>query len=272
MENVSQSLPILTNSILWSDSSGGGGREIANDPYGTSGSIPIINNCDVDLTTGYIGGFTGGAGNINSDPLFGNSAGGNYQLQASSPCINAGANSAPGLVAIGTDPAGNPRIVGGVVEMGAYEWMTPPLQPLVISDNPGVSDWIYVKNDNGTLKWWIAPAAGPMPNPATDTPTGSEAQIQISTLTILGLDGVDTIVLDVSGGILSDPSSGGVSVDGGSGGQSRLLLEGLSSTVDLTALPIVIGPEKIGSLLSIGAIGFADGAVDIGGVPTGLGL
>jgi hypothetical protein len=68
-----------------------------------------------------------GIGNITNAPLFVNQAGGNLHLQSGSPCINAGLNSAaPGSV----DLDGNPRIVGGIVDMGAYESsVIPPIIP-----------------------------------------------------------------------------------------------------------------------------------------------
>ncbi len=61
---------------------------------------------------------THGLGNITAEPLFLNRLGGNFRLQSSSPCINAGLNLyAPGL----TDLDGNPRVMGGTADMGAYE-------------------------------------------------------------------------------------------------------------------------------------------------------
>ena len=46
---------------------------------------------------------------------------GNFQLQPTSPAINVGTNDADGLADVGKDLAGHPRIVDGVVDMGAYE-------------------------------------------------------------------------------------------------------------------------------------------------------
>ena len=43
-------------------------------------------------------------------------------IGANSPCINSGDNI---QVTTATDLAGNPRIVGGTVDMGAYEYQTP---------------------------------------------------------------------------------------------------------------------------------------------------
>lgn len=61
----------------------------------------------------------GGAGNITAVPLIQNYAAGNLHLQSSSPCINSGNNA---LVSGPTDLDGNPRVVNGTVDMGAYEY------------------------------------------------------------------------------------------------------------------------------------------------------
>ena len=50
----------------------------------------------------------------------------------------------------------------------------------------GGDDQIYVRDDAGTLKWWIAPGAGPVPNPAADPPTGTKALSEVGTLTVQG--------------------------------------------------------------------------------------
>lgn len=61
---------------------------------------------------------TGGFGNFDADPRFVS----NHHLAATSPCINAGLNS---VVAAEVDLDGNPRITGGTVDLGAYEFQLP---------------------------------------------------------------------------------------------------------------------------------------------------
>ena len=64
-----------------------------------------------------------GLGNITGDPLFVDTNGwSNLRLQSYSPCINAG-NLA--FVMTTTDLDGNPRVVNGAVDMGAYEYQGP---------------------------------------------------------------------------------------------------------------------------------------------------
>lgn len=60
-----------------------------------------------------------GSGNFTNDPQFVDAAAGNFHLRSTSPCINAGSNS---YVQGSVDVDGNPRIVGGTVDIGAYEY------------------------------------------------------------------------------------------------------------------------------------------------------
>jgi len=62
---------------------------------------------------------TNGVGNITNAPLFANFATGDLRQLSNSPCINAGRNA---YMTNGADRDGNPRIVSGTVDIGAYEF------------------------------------------------------------------------------------------------------------------------------------------------------
>ena len=63
---------------------------------------------------------SGGTSNITNDPAFVDFASVNFRLQTNSPCINAGSGS-PGP----KDLDGRPRVVGGRIDIGAYEFQGP---------------------------------------------------------------------------------------------------------------------------------------------------
>ena len=103
----SESSPTVTNCILWGNTAPDG-PQIYN--YGTSS--PTVTYCDVE------GGYNG---NINADPLFVDPPD-NLRLSFGSPCIDAADNTAvPSGVT--TDLDGNPRVINGRIDMGAYEAM-----------------------------------------------------------------------------------------------------------------------------------------------------
>ena len=92
---------------------------------------------------------TGLSGNISADPLFVNAAGGDYHLRAASPAVDAGTNSAPGLLAADID--GDARILDGdgnglgVVDMGADEFTTDNVQLTEVSP---AKLWVGLKNSD----------------------------------------------------------------------------------------------------------------------------
>lgn len=88
------------------------------------GQPPIVEFNDAFSSSGnsYTGGCTGYAGtngNISANPGFISASHRDFELRRTSPAINVGDNSAPNLPA--KDLAGKPRIVGGIIDMGAYE-------------------------------------------------------------------------------------------------------------------------------------------------------
>jgi hypothetical protein len=95
----------VKNSILYYNSA----------PFGPNSANNVLNNC---CTTQ----FYSGIGNITNEPNFVNLVAGDFHLQSNSPCINAGNNT---YVTNSTDFDGNPRIQGGTVDIGAYEYQAP---------------------------------------------------------------------------------------------------------------------------------------------------
>ena len=110
---------LVTNCILW-------GNSAPVRPEVSNNSTPqtTVTYANVDQD-----GYEGTNGNIRQDPLFADPAGNDFHLQSTSPCIDAGTNSAPGLP--DTDFEGDDRIIDGdnsgteTVDMGADEVSQP---------------------------------------------------------------------------------------------------------------------------------------------------
>jgi len=103
---------IVDNCIVY----GSGGANWSYD--GTGSGTVWTNSCTTPTLTG-----PNDTGNITSDPLFANTATGNYRLRYRSPCVNTGMDRAWMTGAVDLD--GEPRLVG-TVDMGAYELPPPP--------------------------------------------------------------------------------------------------------------------------------------------------
>jgi parallel beta-helix repeat protein len=133
-----------------------------------------------------------GPGNLTNAPLFVNWTGGNFHLQSNSPCINSGGNA---YATVAMDLDGNPRIQGGTVDMGAYEYQTPGsvisyawLQQYGLTNN-GTADYTDLDEDgfNNYNEW----RAGTMPN-------NPSSRLKMTTLTN-GVSGIIVSWQSVSG-------------------------------------------------------------------------
>lgn len=128
----------LYNTVLWGNTASTSGPQVYIDD---ENSDPNFYFCDVQggATAFGLNGsifYTGMyQNNIDTTPLFvfpsaGSGIGYNgvtadWSLQIGSPCINAGTPDTTGLSLPATDVAGNPRIRGGRIDIGAYEYLLP---------------------------------------------------------------------------------------------------------------------------------------------------
>ena len=129
--------PAVTNTIVWGDTAPQG-PEIDLE----TGSSPTITYCDV-------GGGWPGTGNIDADPLFVESAAGDYHILFDSPCRDGGDYKAPAVPE--KDFEGDRRDPCGIPDMGADEFWSHlycmgdivPGAPcsVRITATPGVKAW-----------------------------------------------------------------------------------------------------------------------------------
>jgi hypothetical protein len=151
-----------------------------------SGSVMMYQCCTTPLPPP-----TGSINDITNDPAFVNPTGGDFHLSSLSPCINSGLNN---RVTTTTDLDGNPRIVGGTVDIGAYEYQTPVSQisyawlqqyGLPIATNTDTSDpdadgmnnyqeWFAGTNPTNSLSVLVM-----LPPVPTNNPTGLIVSWQI---------------------------------------------------------------------------------------------
>ena len=126
MANDGSSSPSVTNCVFFNN---GGSKTFAN--YSSSSVSASYSLFDVSVT-----GYANGAGNLKTttSPFASPTT---TQLSACSPAIDKGTNSAPALVGITTDLAGNPRFFNnGTVDMGAYELQAEPIPLVAITTQP----------------------------------------------------------------------------------------------------------------------------------------
>jgi PKD repeat protein len=133
---MSSSSATVINSIFWNDKVAYCLHSSHGTSYSRSSEIALYDEtCSIDFTYSNIERLLSpwgeyywellpeGIGNINRDPEFAGDV--DYHMDTTSPCIDAGNNSATGLP--GLDFEGNPRVINGnddgtaTVDMGAYE-------------------------------------------------------------------------------------------------------------------------------------------------------
>lgn len=118
--DVYYSTPVVTNCIFWGDTASGFASEIdiTDGAKGEKrGSAKTVAS-SVTVRYSCVEGGYAGSGNINANPLFFDSSNGDYSLESSSPCIDAGTSSG----APDTDIDGITRPQGGGYDMGAFEY------------------------------------------------------------------------------------------------------------------------------------------------------
>ncbi|HKX12389.1 MAG TPA: choice-of-anchor Q domain-containing protein [bacterium] len=126
----------VSNSIVWGNTAGGGfctaschdiavadQLDVDADTVGATFAVDHSDYSDIFLGCqgpGCTSNATIGAGNLNVDPLFVNTAQSNFHLQSTSELIDKGDSQAPALPA--TDFDGQARVNGSAPDMGAFEF------------------------------------------------------------------------------------------------------------------------------------------------------
>ncbi|MDP8211411.1 MAG: choice-of-anchor Q domain-containing protein [Candidatus Stygibacter australis] len=112
--------PELLNCTFWNDLP----EEICFH-YGDNPNTVTISYSDIqggeEAIVIYNGAVNWLEGNIDEDPLFAGTGEYPFSLLDDSPCINAGIQDITGLELPELDPAGNPRVFGGRIDMGTFE-------------------------------------------------------------------------------------------------------------------------------------------------------
>ena len=125
-----------TNTILWGNQK----PDVNLRGFGASTTV-AANYSDIGMVNAAFGAiYTPGTGIINSDPLFTDFNNGDFTLQKTSPCVDAGTNSGVSP----TDFEGNHRPVDGnldsmaIIDIGADEYGFEVYVPLILKMNFGL--------------------------------------------------------------------------------------------------------------------------------------
>ena len=131
-----QSSPVLWNCIIYGNNANTPLEEqIQMWSWTYDGYAPEFHNCLVQHGYEYISNhevITVYENCIDEDPLFSGLAPNEYTIWTDSPCYNAGSPDTPAEILEGLDLGGQPRVYGGIVDIGAYE-----VDPTGIQENLG---------------------------------------------------------------------------------------------------------------------------------------
>ena len=131
INNEGSANPTINNCIVWNNTAFTDGPQFYN-PVDTA--TPTIRYSDIEGGCSAVANAVCDESNIDEDPLFEDAANGDLHPTTDSPCINTGDNGALPLdltdldgdsdteETIPLDRDGNDRIVGDIVDMGAYEY------------------------------------------------------------------------------------------------------------------------------------------------------
>ncbi len=126
IRNVSSSSPKIYNSIIWGNIQFDSSNTDAGADISGSGIVTLKNS----ITQGYTTGDVADHNLVGTDPLFTDADDGDFTLSDASPAINTGDNSLyPDLDVDTKDLAGNSRLFGAYIDLGAYENQTVQLDP-----------------------------------------------------------------------------------------------------------------------------------------------
>lgn len=124
---MSQSAPVAKNCVFWGNTVTSSGTDVKAEIGGESSAASVVTYSCIDQTKTIS---AEAASNIGDDPLFQNAAADSLQLQATSPCIDAGTSEG----APDTDLIGRARPFGDAVDMGAYESRGVNRTPVISAD------------------------------------------------------------------------------------------------------------------------------------------
>jgi PKD repeat protein len=159
---------------------------------GVMGSCILKNSIIYQNTAAYAGNNCAACGlsfccTDTCDPLFADSS---LRLQSNSPCINTGNNA---YVTTSTDLDGRPRIVGGTVDIGAYEFQGPFNQWLQQYGLPTDGSADFIDSDGDGMNNWQEWLCGTCPTNALSalrllSPQRTETNVTVTWQSVPGVN------------------------------------------------------------------------------------